>query len=218
MFTVLDNQECIRLLASEAGEGLIETIARQLWCLYYEAMDMDDYRGWARLGAMKAAKLFDPDKFVGDTIDAKRRMCAYLIKKGRNLAIDYMRDAKAVGHVRHGLLAERPIQAASMSALDRRGDGAYLVIDQDAGVDPAQVAELHDLMDTITDKLEGEAKRVFVMLYVEGIPTDEIAAKLDIPRHRVYYIQTHYLMPQITEFVQGKRTVFCQLREKPRKM
>jgi RNA polymerase sigma-70 factor (ECF subfamily) len=87
------------------------------------------------------------------------------------------------------------------------GDGAWDLLPDRLGIDPARHAESVELVDAlraaVVGALSGRQRRVIVSLVVDGIPLDALAAELGSTRNAIYKtmfdarrkIRAHLLRP-----------------------
>jgi RNA polymerase sigma factor (sigma-70 family) len=208
MSVIIDKEFCKRLFNSEVGAAITKTVAKKLDRIYGDVLDASECMGWGQLGVAMAMDMIDPERFVGETVSASKRVCSFLITKGRNLAIDEMRSAGVVGRTRKGRLVESPIKSDSLNAMDDRGYSTNDYIVDENAKDPAAAAEITDLVTTVAERLKGDERRVFEMAYVDGMGFPAIAILLGVTVQRVYAVHT-VLLSKISKFVSGNKRALC---------
>jgi hypothetical protein len=204
---------CRRLLSNpDIGPTLIKSVTRRLRDLYENDIEESELVGWAQIGLVRAANVFIPSKFVGLSRDLTRRLCKYMIVKGRNLAIDEMRHAGVVGRKRNGVYCASTIKSVERSTFkdDFVANAIRDVADPHCKSSNPTLDNviMKDVYALIVPHLEKREAFIFSKAYVEGAPFKGIAVALKISNSRLYVI--HELMIQkIHAILGGKNSVFC---------
>jgi DNA-directed RNA polymerase specialized sigma24 family protein len=200
------------LIDPEIGPNLIRSVAKRLRSQYDTELEESETMGWAQVGLARAANEFDPSRFAGETRNITRRLCKYLLVKGRNCAIDEMRSMHIVGRNRYGKYHASHIKMEEWSTLPDDAFGYFMVDPPDhrtSSDDPTCDAVcIRDAYALIQSRLTGQDRRVFDLAYVDGKSMSDISGILEVSSARVYQLHSE-LLRKVYVILGGRSSPFC---------
>lgn len=181
--------EVIDTMLGDAGfQNIVHSIKTSLARRHHH-LEPDELEGFAQLGVARARAKLDPKRFVGEG-DIKKRVCSYLLTKGKQLAIDEMRSEKYINRFRNGKWYGGTVQATRFSELENPRNHPSSVA---ASHDGFASLEISDLVQTISGKLIGPEKVVFDAVYIEGVVPMRVAERLKCSTAYVYVLHDRLL-------------------------